>query len=312
MTELLDQPDGFRSGYVSVIGRPNVGKSTFLNRVLGEKVAAVTPKPQTTRTKILGVLHRPGVQLIFLDTPGVHRARDLFNKQMVRTALGTLSDADAALMMTEARTGDQEPGPSEEERLVLRALARARVPAILALNKVDLLEDKNQLLPVLDSWSRVFPFAAMHPISALEGEGVDALLDDVADRMREGPRYFPLEMYTDATIRFLVSEIVREKLMLRLHGELPYGIAVTVESWEDPTGDDPDPTTHIGAVIHVERKSQKGIVIGKKGSGLRTIGEQARREIEELVEGPVYLELFVRVEKNWSRDPKALRRLGYR
>lgn len=307
--------DDFRSGYIAVLGGPNVGKSTFLNRVLGEKLSAVTPKPQTTRHRILGVKHRPGVQLVFLDTPGVHKARDVLNRQMVKTALATISEADLALLMVEAPRKpdpDHPAGPGEQERLLLRALARAQVPVVLALNKIDRVADKAALLPALESWGAEFPFQALHPISALNGEGVDALIDDLAQRLERGPQFFPEDMYTDVTIRFLVSEIVREKLMLRLRGEVPYGVAVTVETWDDPPPEDPEPVVHIGAVIHVEQQSQKGIVIGKRGAGLRAVGEKARAEIEELVGGQVYLELFVRVEKNWTRDPKALRRLGYR
>jgi len=312
MREPDDQIGELRSGFVAILGRPNVGKSTLLNRVLGTKVAAVTPKPQTTRNRIIGVLNREGAQLILVDTPGFHQARDPLNRQLVRTALSTLADVDVVLLLVEppAMRG-VGPGPGPDEQRLLKVLDEAGVPVVLAVNKVDLVREKTALLPVLERWNAAFEFAALHPISALDGDGTEALLDDLAGRLPPGPQYYPEEMYTDAAERFLVAEIVREKLMLQLEGEVPYGIAVEVEEWCDPEAGAADPVTEIRCLVIVERKSQKGIVIGKRGARIREVGRAARKDIERLLGTRVYLETFVRVDKDWSRNARALKRLGY-
>lgn len=299
----------FQAGFAALSGRPNVGKSTLLNAILGEKLAAVTPKPQTTRERILGVKTFPDAQIAFVDTPGIHKARREINQLMVREAVKALSEVDAVVLVIDAR----EPS-REEEELLLAELEKIKKPAILALNKIDKLPKKHVLLPLLDSWSKRYPFAALVPISALTGEGIDILLDELKKLMPEGPPLFPEDQFTDRPARFLVAELIREQVFLSTGEEIPYSSAVTIDRYEDPeergeTGGKPR-AVRISATIHVERESQKSIVIGHKGQMLKKIGSDARREIEALLGKKVFLELFVRVEPNWSRNPRAIRKLG--
>ena len=291
---------GYRSGFVSIVGAPNVGKSTLLNRILGQKVAITSPKPQTTRHRILGIWTTPEAQVIFQDTPGIHQAESLFNQRMLQIALSSLSDADVILFLVEPgrRSADQE--------LAMDSLRGQDRPVILVLNKIDTLP-KESLLPWMDELSRELSPAALVPISALTGENLPNLLREIVARLPEGPQYYPPETMTDQPERVIAAEMIREQVFHQMRQEIPYATTVTVESFKE---DRPD-LIRIEATIHVERDSQKGILIGKKGESLKKIGTAARKDIERLTGTKVYLELFVRVEKNWSRDPRALRRFGY-
>jgi GTP-binding protein Era len=292
--------NGYRSGFVSIVGAPNVGKSTLLNRILGQKVAITSPKPQTTRHRILGIWTTPEAQVIFQDTPGIHQAESLFNQRMLQIALSSLSDADVILFLVEPgrRSADQE--------LAMDSLRGQDRPVILVLNKIDTLP-KESLLPWMDELSRELSPAALVPISALTGENLSNLLREIVARLPEGPQYYPPETMTDQPERVIAAEMIREQVFHQMRQEIPYATTVTVESFKE---DRPD-LIRIEATIHVERDSQKGILIGKKGESLKKIGTAARKDIERLTGTKVYLELFVRVEKNWSRDPRALRRFGY-
>ncbi|MBW2051697.1 MAG: GTPase Era [Deltaproteobacteria bacterium] len=289
-----------RSGLVAIIGAPNVGKSTLLNRILGQKVAITSAKPQTTRHRILGVWTTPASQVIFFDTPGIHQSDNLLNKVLLRQALATLSDVDLILFMVE--TGQRR----EDHELVLKVLKDQNRPIILAINKIDMIK-KDKLLPSMAAYSRALPLAAQVPISALTGEGVPDLLKEITEQLPEGPQYYPPDTVTDQPERLIAAEMIREQIFNMARQEIPYSTAVTVEEFNE----DRDNLIRIKAVIHVERKSQKGIVIGKKGEMLKRIGTAARKDIERLTGTRIFLELFVRIEKNWSRDPLAMRRFGY-
>ncbi len=302
MTEPNEGAGTFRSGFVALVGAPNVGKSTLLNRMLGDKISIVSPKPQTTRNRILGVVHRPHGQIVVLDTPGIHRARGGLNRLLVETALAAASDVDILVFLVDA----SRPDPVSEN-LVLTSLKARNRATILAVNKIDLVK-KPDLLPLMDRWQKAHDFQALMPLSAKYGDGVDMLLDTLEAGLPAGPPYFPEDTISDSPERFIAAEMVREKVFQLAHQELPYSTAVTIESFvEDP---DP-PLVRIHAAIHVERDTQKAILIGKKGAMLKEIGTRARKEIESMLGVKVYLELFVRVEKNWTRDPRAMRRLGY-
>ncbi len=291
---------GYRSGLVTIIGAPNVGKSTLLNRVLGQKIAITSAKPQTTRNRILGVWTTPQSQVIFYDTPGVHQARSLLNKRMVRTALATLSDADIILFMIELNRREAD------NRLILEALEKQKTPVILVINKVDKV-NKLELLPAMDRYYREMNLSVIVPISALNGDNVDHLTAEIVSMLPEGPQYYPPDMVTDQPERFIAAEMVREQIFVQTKQELPYSTAVTVEEFDEQDAD----LVRIRAVIHVERNSQKGIIIGKKGAMLKTIGTAARADIQRLTGTKVFLELFVKVEKNWSRNARTLNRFGY-
>ncbi|NNG01992.1 MAG: GTPase Era [Desulfobacteraceae bacterium] len=290
------------SGYVAILGAPNAGKSTLLNRVLGQKISITSKKPQTTRNRILGVLHRPSAQVVFLDTPGVHRAHNPLNMRIVDTALATLADVDLILFVADATAPDKA-----SESLLAEKLGAQRKPVILALNKVDLIE-KPKLLLLIDEWSQRMEFKAVVPISAKHGIQVEDLILSMEAELPKGPPFFPEDSLTDMSERFLASELIREKAFRLTGQELPYAVAVTID---DYTIGKQGRLTRIHATIHVERNSQKGIVIGKKGAKLKQIGEAARMEIQRLVGTKVFLKLFVRVQKNWSKDTKALQRFGY-
>lgn len=297
-----DEKSSFRSGFVAIAGAPNAGKSTLLNRILGEKISITSKKPQTTRNRILGVAHRPGSQMVFLDTPGVHQARGELNTRIVDVALTALGDVDLVLLMADLDT----PSPPAEELLV-KALKSLKCPVILALNKTDQVP-KNDVLPAIEAWSGRTSFREILPVSAKQGDGIETLLSVMETYLPEGPPFFPEDSLTDLPTRFLVAEMVREKVFRLTGQEIPYAVAVTVDTFkEDPAKN----LARIEATIHVERDSQKGIIIGKKGSKLKQIGAAARKEIEQMLASRVYLKLFVRVQKNWSQDTKALRRFGY-
>jgi GTP-binding protein Era len=292
----------FKSGFVAILGVPNVGKSTLLNRLLGEKISITSKKPQTTRNRVLGVLHRPSAQLIFLDTPGVHNARSRLNIKIVETAWSALADADVILVIADA----SHPDPGAEHRM-LRRIGESKKPTVLALNKVDRVK-KEALLNLIDRWSRRYDFNAVIPISAVKGTQIDTLLQVLEDLLPSGPPLFPEDVLTDLPERFIVAEMIREKVFRLTGEEIPYAAAVTVESFKEEKG---GALIKIVATIHMEHASQKGIVIGKKGRKLKEIGQAARSEIERFLGTRIYLSLFVRVEKNWRRDPRALRRFGY-
>ncbi len=291
-----------RSGFIAIIGAPNVGKSTLLNQLLGQKIAITSEKPQTTRHRILGVVHQPEAQLIFLDTPGIHRARGTLNVRMVEVAMKVMGDVDLVVFLTDATYPDN---PSDG--IILKYLRKRDLPVILTINKVDLME-KGRLLPQIEQWQNAYPFRAIVPISALERIQLDELVAEMVAVLPEGPRYYPEETVTDQTERFIAAEIIREKVFRLTGEEIPYAVAVTVESFKKR----PDKNmVDIHAAIHVERNSQKGIIIGKAGRMLKRIGEQAREDIERMVGRKVFLKLWVRVQKNWTRDERAIRRFGY-
>ncbi|HET6419580.1 MAG TPA: GTPase Era [Geobacteraceae bacterium] len=292
----------FRSGFVSIIGRPNVGKSTLLNRILGDKIAITSDKPQTTRNRIQGIRNMPDAQIIFIDTPGIHHAKSSLNKYMVETALASLKGVDAILFLVEADStsaGREEP--------VLEALKDAEAPVFLVFNKIDLVK-KEVLLELTGSFARLHDFREIVPVSALTGDGVERLVELVGMSLPEGPCYFPDDILTDLPERFIVAEIIREKVFRMTRDEIPYSVAVTVDSFKERRDGG---LISISATINVERDSQKGIIIGKKGDMLKKIGIQARKDIEVLLDSKVFLELFVRVSRDWSGSKKMLKEFGY-
>jgi len=294
----------FKSGYVAIVGAPNVGKSTLLNRLLKQKISITAPKPQTTRNRILGILTEPDYQMVLVDTPGIHQAQDVFNQALVDTALSSLNEADSICFMI-------EPGASGRQvnDYIIENLRQVRTPAILVINKVDSLKNKEELLPLIDSYREKLDFHAVIPISALKGVGVGDLMNELRAILPEGPRYFPEEYATDQPERFFVAELVREKIFHLAHQEVPYAAAVVVDNFtEIPERN----LIEIDATINVERDSQKAIIIGKGGQMLKEIGKQARAEIETFLGCHIFLKLFVRVRKNWRKDPRALREFGYR
>ncbi len=297
------QSGQFRSGYVALIGAPNVGKSTLLNQILKEKISITAPKPQTTRNRILGILTDPGCQVVFVDTPGIHNPRDQFNRILVDMALSTLREVDSVCFLVDPSEGDRDIN-----HFIIQNLERVRSPMVLAINKIDLIRDKGILLPIIQKYSSLLPFEAVIPISALTGDGVNELLNEIKRLLPEGPRYFPEDYLTDQPERFFVAEIVREKIFHLLRDEVPYSVAVTVDRFSEEQERN---FIHIEATINVERDSQKAIIIGKQGHMLKEIGSQARRDIEVLLGCRVFLGLFVRVQKNWRKDRRAMQEFGY-
>jgi GTP-binding protein Era len=301
-----------RAGFVAIVGRPNVGKSTLLNRVLGEKIAIVSPRPQTTRTRILGVWNGAGAQLAFFDTPGLHRAKGELNRRMVEVDLATLSEVDVALMLVEAGTGPEgrvEIG--EATRWIAEEVARSRKPAILGVNKMDR-APREALLPVIAAYKDLHAWTEIVPFSALTGENVDDLLGTLARLVPEAEApLFPPDVLTDQAERQIAAEYVREQAMLRLRDEVPYAVAVEVEEFDESERETGRRgLVRIHATIHVERESQKAIVIGKRGAMLKSIGQGAREALERLLGCKVFLQLHVRVDERWSERPEALKRHG--
>lgn len=292
----------FRSGFVAILGATNAGKSTLLNRLLGQKLSITSKKPQTTRNRILGVVHRSGSQMIFLDTPGVHRAKHPLNVRIVDAALATLDEADLVLLVVDAEAPDKK-----SEQLLVDRIFQRNLPVLLALNKIDRVQRKD-LLSMIDRWSAAFSFHAVVPVCAKTGEQVNHMLDAMEEALPAGPPFFPPDSLTDMPMRFIAAEMIREKAFRLTGQEIPYSLAVTIDSFKEEKN---GALVRIHATIHVERDSQKGILIGKRGSKLKQIGEAARLEIENLVDSRVFLKLFVRVQKNWSKDTKALRKFGY-
>lgn len=293
-----------KSGFVAIIGAPNVGKSTFLNKALGFKLAITSDKPQTTRHRLLGVHNLPEAQIIFLDTPGIHAAKNALNRRMVATAEEALSEVDAVLFMAEITAKGMERAQALAPRL-----AGAESPVILALNKIDLLPKKEALLPLLARAAQWGDWKALVPISAQNGDGVEELLAELTQALPEGPALFPPDVITDLPMRFLASELIREKVFRLTGQEVPYSTAVTVDQYLEP--EDPERPVAITATIHVERQGHKGIIIGKGGAMVKKIGTQARLDLEKLIGQPVFLDLMVRVEPKWSRQEQGLKKMGY-
>lgn len=291
----------FRSGYVAIIGRPNVGKSTLLNRILGEKVAIVSPKPQTTRNRVSGIRTTAASQIIFIDTPGIHQGRSLINRRLMDTALQTLDDVDGVLWLLDAHDRIKQ----DEERIA-ETLRGVETPVLIALNKIDLVT-KGRLLPLMEKCAALLPGKEIVPVSALKGEGLEIVLDIVEHWLPEGPQYFSQGEHTDQTERFLASEIVREKVFLLTHEEIPYGVAVTIDEF---TEKEEKNLIVIAATIHTERDSHKGILIGKHAGMLKEIGKQAREDLEGLLGCRIFLELFVRVDPGWTQNPRSLTEMG--
>jgi len=290
-----------RAGFVAIVGRPNVGKSTLLNALLGRKVSIVSPKPQTTRHRILGILNRPQLQIVFVDTPGLHgQERRAMNRYMNRTARASLNDADVNVFVVEALSW------TDDDARVLDYLKHCGRPIVLVINKVDTIYPKERLLPYMDELLRKAEFVAILPLSGLKRDGLDALPDILAERLPKSQPLFPPDQVTDRSEDFQITEVIREKLTWRLHQELPYGLTVQVERRAEEDG-----KLVIHAVIWVERPGQKAIVIGQGGERLKEIGRAARLELKHLFNKPVHLELWVKVKENWSDNEAALRQLGF-
>jgi len=291
----------FCSGYIAIIGRANVGKSTLLNQILGEKVAIVSPKPQTTRNRITGIRTTEAAQIIFIDTPGIHQGHSLMNRRMMDTALQTLDEVDGVLWLLDAH----DKIKLEEERIA-ETLRGVETPVLILLNKIDLIS-KGKLLPLMERCAALLPGKEIVPVSALKGDGLDLVLNIVEHWLPEGPRYFTSGEYTDQSERFLASEIVREKVFLLTREEIPYGVAVTIDEFAEKEEKN---LIVIAATLHTERDSHKGILIGKRGTMLKEIGRQAREELEALLGCRIFLELFVRVDPNWTQNPRLLIEMG--
>jgi GTPase len=302
---IIDTP--VKSGMVALVGPPNAGKSTLMNCLLGQKISIVSPRPQTTRNRILGILNEADYQIVLVDTPGLHKSREPLNREMVKIAMTSLTEVDVVVFLIDVSLPLPETVRKEQDREFAEYMQEVKCPAILVLNKVDLIV-KEKLLPMLDAYSRLFPFKAIVPVSALSGDGAADLLREMLTELPYGPRYFPEDIPTDASERFLVSEIIREKVFLLTGQEIPYSTAVTIESF---TEDEVKKLVTIHATIVIERASQKGIVIGKGGQKLKSIGTAARKDIEELLGAKVLLKLWVKVKKNWSQDEYFLKELGF-
>ena len=291
----------FRCGYVALVGRPNVGKSTLLNRILGQKISITSRRPQTTRHRVLGIKTQETAQLIYVDTPGIHvYSGRAMNRHMNRTASSALLDVDVVVFLVDGFKW------TPDDDLVLKKLDSIDCPVILAVNKIDLLASRDELLPRLQELSGKYTFEQVIPISATKGDNVTALESAIETLLPHAPAMFPEDQVTDRSVRFLAAELVREKLFRKLGRELPYGLTVEIESFKNEPG-----ITHIHALIWVERKSQKTIVIGKQGRLLKEVGIEARKDIEVLIDGKVNLKLWVKIKEGWADDERALRSLGY-
>ncbi len=289
-----------KSGFAALIGRPNAGKSTLLNKLIGEHIAAVSSKPQTTRTRIQGIITRPDAQIIFVDTPGIHKPGYTLNRRMMTMVADALEQVDVILLMRDATASG-----GSGEKFALELIKNSNKPVFLLLNKVDLLKDKTALLPLLEQYSTEFNFAEIIPISARKGSGVENLIEALTKYLPEGPALFDSETYTDQFERNIAAEMVREKILQLTGQELPYVTAVRTELWQEV-----DNATEIHCVVYVERDSQKPIIIGRGGQMLKEIGTRARHDIEKLIGRHVRLHLFVRVQKEWRNDPHLLDELG--
>lgn len=297
----MNMVDNTRCGYVAIVGRPNVGKSTLMNHLLGQKISITSRKPQTTRHRVLGIKTEDAVQAIYVDTPGIHQEETrAINRMMNRAATSSVKDVDVIVMVVDALKWN------EGDEHVLQKLRSNRAPVILAINKLDSVEDKNALLPHIEALSQKREFAAIVPISALRNRQLDQLEEEIFQRLPASEFFYPEDQITDRSMRFMAAEAVREKLMRQLGKELPYSCSVEIEEFEFENN-----IWHISALILVEKASQKRIVIGDKGDRLRKVGTEARQDIETLMDGKVMLKLWVKVKSGWSDDERALRSLGY-
>ncbi|HUF48053.1 MAG TPA: GTPase Era [Vicinamibacterales bacterium] len=292
-----------RAGFAALVGRPNAGKSTILNAFVGQKVAIVSDKPQTTRHRIQGVRNAPAGQIVFLDTPGIHKPQHRMNQRMVDSAIGALRDVDAVVLVVDAT---ERPGTGD--RYVLERLREAKTTAVLALNKIDRVQPKAALLPVMQEYARALPFAAVVPVSALTGEGLTALEQEILAALPEGEPLFPDDYLTDQTQRTLAAELIREKLLHHTREELPYSTAVVIDAFEEPAA--PGGLTRIYASILVDHDSQKPIVVGKGGAMIKRIGTEAREDLERMLDGRVHLDLHVKVRRDWRDDERLLDEMG--
>ena len=291
-------------GSVAIIGRSHVGKSTLLNRLLKEKIAIVSDKPQTTRTRILGVAHVEGAQIVFLDTPGLHEPRHLLNRRMVRTTLDTFDDADVLYVVVEATS---QPGPGDLAVIehVKQAVAKQARPVVLVINKVDLV-NKSRLLPLMEQYLRIFPWTEMVPVSAQTADNTDRLLSVTVSLLAEGEATYNEDMITDQSMRTLAAELIREKILQQTYEEIPHSVAVEIEEFVETKK-----LIKIGAVVIVEKESQKGILIGKQGERLKSVGTAAREDMERLFGTKVFVKLWVKVRESWREDEQTLAELGY-
>jgi GTP-binding protein Era len=292
-----------KAGFISLVGRPNAGKSTLLNQLVGQKLAIVSDKPQTTRHRIVGVKNVDGAQLVFIDTPGIHKPVHRMNRRMVDAALDTLREVDVVVLVVDVTT---RPGAGDQ--FVLDLLERRQAPAVLALNKVDLIR-KPKLLPLIDRYAQSRQFRAIVPISAVSGDGVAALTDEIVNALPEGEPLYPEDYLTDQTERTLAAELIREKVLRHTREELPYSTAVVIDQFEEAVDEQP---TRIFASILVDQESQKPIVVGKGGEMIKRIGTEARRDLEEMLGGRVYLDLHVKVRQDWREDERLLDEMGLR
>lgn len=292
----------FKSGFVSLVGRPNAGKSTLLNALVGQKVAIVADKPQTTRTAIQGVLTLPDAQIVFVDTPGIHKADSPLNKRLMDTVRASLEERDLLLFLVDAT---RDPAP--EDRRAVDLIRKTGTPVLLVLNKIDLVKEKARLLPLIEHYRAIYDFADYVPVSAAKHQGLDELRRMILERLPEGPAYFPEDYVTDQPERFLAAELIREKVLLATRQEVPHSVAVMVDQWEETRG-----LTRIYATIRVERDGQKGIVIGAKGAMLKKIGTLAREEMERLFGVKIFLDLHVRVQPGWREKAAFLNAVDWR
>lgn len=294
----------FKAGFVALVGRPNVGKSTLLNNILGTKLSIVSPKPQTTRMRILGVKHLPDAQIIFLDAPGVQKGGDLLSKSVLESAVASMEDADVIVMIIEADKG----WTKEDKEIVENYIKKYNKPVILAINKIDKIQ-RDLVLPLIEESTKIYDFKEYVPISAIKNINIDELLDTIKKYLPESPPLYPEDMITDLPLKLWIAEIIREKVFFNTKQEVPYSVAVEVESIKE--GEKNKNLLIIDAVIYVERDNHKGIIIGKKGQMLKKIGSQAREELEFLLGKKVHLNLYVKVKENWKEDLPLLRSLGY-
>lgn len=291
---------GFKSGFVSVVGVPNVGKSTLINKIVGQKISIISDKPQTTRNKILAIYTTEEEQIVFIDTPGIHKPRTKLGEYMIKTVNQAMDEIDAVMLVA-----DVERGIRETERKFARRLGEMKVPAILVLNKIDRLQ-KDKLLPLIADYSSLYDFDAIVPISAKTGDGIQILLNNIKQYISEGPKYYYDDMVTDQPERQIAAEIIREKMLWTLDKEIPHGIAIEVTQMKRNDG-----TTVINATVYCEKASHKGIIIGKNGEKLKQIGTLAREDIEKMIDGKVYLDLWVRVKTDWRNNNHLLKNFGY-
>ncbi len=303
MNKIITGESEFKSGFISIIGRPNVGKSTFLNRVIGQKIAIMSDKPQTTRNKVQGVLTTNDAQMVFIDTPGIHKPKHKLGDFMIKLAINTFKEVDLILFMINA-----EEGYGRGDEFIIEQLKNVKTPVFLVINKIDQVHPE-QLIVLIEQYKDMYPFKEVIPISALEGNNVERLIQQIKEYLPEGPQFYPSDQVTDHPERFIVSELIREKALHLTREEVPHSIAVVIDQMKQEQGKD---LIHVMSTIIVERDSQKGIVIGKQGKMLKEIGQRARRDIENLLGSKVFLELWVKVQKDWRNKSSHLRDFGFR